>query len=37
MKEIEEEDEEKERRHTRRVVAKQERLKTAPPRLGIPK
>ncbi|KAF3334620.1 hypothetical protein FCM35_KLT21224 [Carex littledalei] len=37
MKEIEKEDEEKDRRHTRRVVAKQERLRTAPPRLGKPK
>ncbi|KAJ3703477.1 hypothetical protein LUZ61_007182 [Rhynchospora tenuis] len=37
LKEIEKEDEEKEKRHTRRVVAKQERLKTAPPRLGKPK
>ncbi|KAJ3699636.1 hypothetical protein LUZ61_003341 [Rhynchospora tenuis] len=37
LKEIEKEDEEKEKRHTRRVVVKQERLKTAPPRLGKPK
>lgn len=37
MKEIEKEDEEKERRHTRRVIAKQERLKAAPPRIGKPK
>ncbi|KAJ4821723.1 Glioma tumor suppressor-like protein [Rhynchospora pubera] len=37
LKEIEKEDEEKDKRHTRRVVAKQERLKTAPPRLGKPK
>ncbi|KAI3992793.1 hypothetical protein MKX01_021754 [Papaver californicum] len=34
MKEIEEEDEEKRKRHDRRVIAKQERLKSAPPRLG---
>ncbi|CAN0878271.1 Ribosome biogenesis protein NOP53, partial [Linum grandiflorum] len=34
MEEIAKEDEEKQNRHTRRVVAKQERLKTQPPRLG---
>ncbi|CAM8919905.1 unnamed protein product [Rhodiola kirilowii] len=34
IKEIEKEDKEKEKRHTRRVVAKQERLKVCPPRLG---
>ncbi|KAG1326343.1 ribosome biogenesis protein NOP53 [Cocos nucifera] len=34
LKDIAKEDEEKHRRHTRRVVAKQERLKAAPPRLG---
>ncbi|KAJ3683233.1 hypothetical protein LUZ60_013460 [Juncus effusus] len=34
MKEIEKEDEEKEKRHTRRIVARQERLKAAPPRIG---
>ncbi|CAL9069997.1 unnamed protein product, partial [Musa banksii] len=34
MKEIAKEDEEKHRRHMRRAVARQERLKSAPPRLG---
>ncbi|KAL9260271.1 Ribosome biogenesis protein NOP53-like protein [Drosera capensis] len=34
IQEIEEEDKEKEKRHIRRVVAKQERLKSCPPRLG---
>nr|CAD1829666.1 unnamed protein product [Ananas comosus var. bracteatus] len=34
MKEIAKEDEEKERRHMRRVVAKEERRKSVPPRLG---
>lgn len=34
MKEIKEDDEEKQNRHLRRVVAKKERLKTCPPRLG---
>ncbi|KAL5974719.1 hypothetical protein ACLOJK_031389 [Asimina triloba] len=34
MKEIAKEDEEKEKRHVRREVARQERLKSAPPRLG---
>lgn len=34
MQEIAKEDEEKQKRHLRRVVAKQERLKTRPPRLG---
>ncbi|OVA13161.1 P60-like [Macleaya cordata] len=34
MKEIAKEDEEKQKRHFRRVVAKQERLKSGPPRLG---
>ena len=34
MREIEKEDEEKQRRHLRRLVAKQERLKSRPPRLG---
>ncbi|GAB4827669.1 hypothetical protein Ancab_034554 [Ancistrocladus abbreviatus] len=34
IQEIAKEDEEKEKRHLRRVVAKQERLKSCPPRLG---
>uniref|UniRef100_A0A0E0DLV3 Ribosome biogenesis protein NOP53 n=1 Tax=Oryza meridionalis TaxID=40149 RepID=A0A0E0DLV3_9ORYZ len=34
INEIAKEDEEKEKRHIRRTVAKQERLKSAPPRLG---
>ncbi|KAJ4841113.1 hypothetical protein Tsubulata_003749 [Turnera subulata] len=34
IQEITKEDEEKEKRHVRRIVAKQERLKTRPPRLG---
>ncbi|XP_009385030.2 ribosome biogenesis protein NOP53 isoform X2 [Musa acuminata AAA Group] len=34
MEEIAKEDEEKHRRHMRRAVARQERLKSAPPRLG---
>ncbi|KAJ9175989.1 hypothetical protein P3X46_014484 [Hevea brasiliensis] len=34
IKEIAKEDEEKHKRHIRRIVAKQERLKTCPPRLG---
>ncbi|XP_020254304.1 uncharacterized protein At2g40430 [Asparagus officinalis] len=34
MKEIAEEDEDKKRRHLRREVAKQEKLKSGPPRLG---
>ncbi|KAJ4978399.1 hypothetical protein NE237_009179 [Protea cynaroides] len=34
IKEIAKEDEEKHKRHVRRVIAKQERLKSAPPRLG---
>ncbi|KAK6929542.1 Ribosome biogenesis protein Nop53/GLTSCR2 [Dillenia turbinata] len=34
LQEIAEEEKEKEKRHMRRIVAKQERLKTAPPRLG---
>jgi len=34
MNEIAKEDEEKQRRHQRRVVAKQEKLKSGPPRLG---
>ncbi|KAL3521284.1 hypothetical protein ACH5RR_019433 [Cinchona calisaya] len=34
MKEIEKEDAEKQRRHLRRAVAKQDRLKSRPPRLG---
>eukprot|EP00268_Persea_americana_P013616 TRINITY_DN1602_c0_g2_i2.p1 TRINITY_DN1602_c0_g2~~TRINITY_DN1602_c0_g2_i2.p1 ORF type:complete len:360 (-),score=99.66 TRINITY_DN1602_c0_g2_i2:1086-2165(-) len=34
MEEIAKEDEEKQRRHVRRVVARQERLKSGPPRLG---
>ncbi|XP_073008697.1 ribosome biogenesis protein NOP53 [Typha latifolia] len=34
MEEIAKEDEEKQRRHCRRVIARQERLKSAPPRLG---
>ncbi|XP_071706858.1 ribosome biogenesis protein NOP53-like [Rutidosis leptorrhynchoides] len=34
IKEIAKEDEEKAKRHLRRVVAKQERLKSCPPRLG---
>lgn len=34
MEEIAKEDEEKHNRHLRRVVAKQERLKTRPPRFG---
>ncbi|KAJ7965105.1 Ribosome biogenesis protein NOP53 [Quillaja saponaria] len=34
IKEIAKDDEEKERRHLRRIVAKQERLKSCPPRLG---
>lgn len=34
IQEIAKEDEEKQKRHLRRVVAKQERLKSCPPRLG---
>ena len=34
IQEIAKEDEERHRRHQRRIVAKQERLKTRPPRLG---
>ncbi|KAK6143195.1 hypothetical protein DH2020_023543 [Rehmannia glutinosa] len=34
MQEIAKEDEEKEKRHLRRIIAKQERLKARPPRLG---
>ncbi|GMH30525.1 hypothetical protein Nepgr_032368 [Nepenthes gracilis] len=34
IQEIAEEDKEKEKRHLRRIVAKQERLKSRPPRLG---
>ncbi|XP_021732586.1 ribosome biogenesis protein NOP53-like [Chenopodium quinoa] len=34
LKEIAEEDEEKQKRHLRRMVAKEERLKSGPPRLG---
>lgn len=34
IQEIAKEDEEKERRHIRKLVAKQERLKARPPRLG---
>lgn len=34
MQEIEKEDREKHKRHLRRVVAKQDRLKARPPRLG---
>lgn len=34
VKEIAKDDEEKQRKHIRRVIAKQERLKCAPPRLG---
>ncbi|KAL5568878.1 hypothetical protein UlMin_025453 [Ulmus minor] len=34
LEEIAKEDEEKNKRHLRRVIAKQERLKTCPPRLG---
>ncbi|MQL82136.1 hypothetical protein Taro_014614 [Colocasia esculenta] len=34
IKEIANEDEEKQRRHVRRVIAKQERLRSGPPRLG---
>ena len=34
MEEIAKEDEEKQIRHMRRVVAKQEKLKARPPRLG---
>lgn len=34
IKEIAKDDEEKQRKHVRRVIAKQERLKCAPPRLG---
>lgn len=34
MKEIAKEDEEKDKRHLRRMAAKQERLKTRPSRLG---
>lgn len=34
LQEIAKEDEEKERRHLRRIVAKKERLKSRPPRLG---
>ena len=34
IEEIEKEDAEKQKRHLRRAVAKQERLKSRPPRLG---
>ena len=34
IQEIAKEDEEKQKRHLRRIVAKQERLKSRPPRLG---
>lgn len=34
VKEIAKEDEEKHKRHVRRVIAKQERLKSGPPRFG---
>lgn len=34
IQEIEKEDEEKQKRHLRRVTAKKERLKSCPPRLG---
>lgn len=34
MQQIAKEDEEKQKRHLRRAVAKQERLKARPPRLG---
>lgn len=34
IQEIAKDDEEKQRRHLRRIVAKQERLQSRPPRLG---
>ena len=34
LQEIAKEDEEKQKKHLRRVIAKQERLKACPPRLG---